>query len=217
VGFVFCASPGRPQAEFGTTSRINQACLRATRDGRGHGAPRTDLVQVRQPKFKLSPARLQVRSKEQSRSCPTTVSRKGEGTVRYSRSKEHPDATMGSTLTFPSRATRAEPQVLPYGTWLTDARLSSLGFSAQDIGAIRSGEPIGRVVARRKGRSSAPPAGSSRETSVRSSDENQQLMARIRGAWGRAFFRAAGCELVPRKAKRGEVAPLLKAVRGGRA
>jgi hypothetical protein len=96
---------------------------------------------------------------------------------------------MGSTLTFPSRATHAEPRVLPYGAWLTDARLSSLGFSAQDIGAIRSGEPIGRVVARREGRSSAPPAGSSRETNVRSSDENQ----------------------------RGEVVPFLKAVRGGRA
>jgi hypothetical protein len=42
-------------------------------------------------------------------------------------------------------------------------------------------------------------------------------MARIQKAWGRAFFRAAGYELVPRKVKRGEVVPFLKAVRGGRA
>jgi hypothetical protein len=57
---------------------------------------------------------------------------------------------MGNTLTFPSSATHTE-LVLPYGAWLTDARLSSLGFSTQDIQAIRRGEPIGRVVARGKG------------------------------------------------------------------
>jgi hypothetical protein len=58
------------------------------------------------------------------------------------------DATMGSILTFPSLGSHAEPQVLPYGAWLTDARLSSLGFSAQDIRAIRQGEPVGRVLQR---------------------------------------------------------------------
>lgn len=53
---------------------------------------------------------------------------------------------MGSILTLPSQGTHAEPQVLPYGAWLTDARLSSLGLSAQDIPAIRRGEPVGRVL-----------------------------------------------------------------------
>jgi hypothetical protein len=69
--------------------------------------------------------------------------RKGEATIRHSRSNEHTDATMGSS--------HAEPRVLPYGAWLTDARLSSFGFSAQDIRAIRRGEPVGRVL-----RSQAP-------------------------------------------------------------
>jgi hypothetical protein len=36
----------------------------------------------------------------------------GEGTVRYSRSNEHPEATVGHTLSFPSRATHAEPRAL---------------------------------------------------------------------------------------------------------
>ncbi|HWE19974.1 MAG TPA: hypothetical protein VG758_22795 [Hyphomicrobiaceae bacterium] len=53
---------------------------------------------------------------------------------------------MGSIRTFPSPATHAEPQVLPYGAWLTDARLASLGFSAQGIRAIRRGQPVGRVL-----------------------------------------------------------------------
>ena len=65
------------------------------------------------------------------------------------------DATMGSILTLPSRSARAEPRVLPYGAWLTDARLSSLGFSPRDVRSIRRGEPIGRVLLLR-GRSSAP-------------------------------------------------------------
>jgi hypothetical protein len=72
--------------------------------------------------------------------------RKGEATLSCLPSKGHSDATMGSILTLPSRGTRAEPQVLPYGAWLTDARLSSLGFSAQAIRAIRRGEPVGRVL-----------------------------------------------------------------------
>jgi hypothetical protein len=53
---------------------------------------------------------------------------------------------MGSIQTFSSRGPHAEPRVLPYGAWLTDARLSSLGFSALDIRAIRRGEPVGRVL-----------------------------------------------------------------------
>jgi hypothetical protein len=79
----------------------------------------------------------------------------------------HPGAdTVGSILAFPSRDTRAEPRVLPYGEWLTDARLSSLGFSAEDIREIRRGRPIGAVLARRKGRRRAPLAGPSREVQV---------------------------------------------------
>lgn len=58
------------------------------------------------------------------------------------------DATIGRIRTFPSRGTHAESRVLPYGAWLTDARLSSLGFSARDIRAIRRGEPVGRVLRR---------------------------------------------------------------------
>jgi hypothetical protein len=73
---------------------------------------------------------------------------------------------MGSILTFPSRDARAEPRVLPYGEWLTDARLSGLGFSAEDIRAIRRGEPIGAVLARREDRGKALPAGSPREVQV---------------------------------------------------
>jgi hypothetical protein len=42
---------------------------------------------------------------------------------------------------------------MPYGAWLTDALLFSLGFSRQDIQAIRRGEPIGRVLSRRRRRS----------------------------------------------------------------
>jgi hypothetical protein len=49
----------------------------------------------------------------------------------------------------------AEPRVMPYGAWLTDARLYGLGFSSQHIQAIRRGEPIGRVLSLR-GRRSAP-------------------------------------------------------------
>jgi hypothetical protein len=77
--------------------------------------------------------------------------RKGEAVSSCSPSKERLGATMGSVLTFPSRGAHVEPQVLPYGAWLTDARLSSLGFSAKDIRAIRRGEPVGRVL-----RSQAP-------------------------------------------------------------
>jgi hypothetical protein len=64
------------------------------------------------------------------------------------------EAIMGSILTLPSRSARAEPRVLPYGAWLTDARLSSLGFSPRDVRSIHRGEPIGRVLPLR-GRSSA--------------------------------------------------------------
>lgn len=56
---------------------------------------------------------------------------------------------MGEVLHFPPGASGAGLRVLPYGAWLTDARLSGLGYSALDIRAIRNGEPIGRVVARR--------------------------------------------------------------------
>jgi hypothetical protein len=49
----------------------------------------------------------------------------------------------------------AEPRVMPYGAWLTDARLYSLGLSSRDVQAIRRGEPIGRVLSLR-GRRSAP-------------------------------------------------------------
>jgi pimeloyl-ACP methyl ester carboxylesterase len=58
------------------------------------------------------------------------------------------DATVDRIRTFPSRGTHAEPRVLPHGAWLTDARLSSLGFSTRDIRAIRQGEPVGRVLRR---------------------------------------------------------------------
>jgi hypothetical protein len=76
--------------------------------------------------------------------------RKGEAVSSCSPSKERLGATMGSVLTFPSRGAHVEPQVLPYGAWLTDARLSSLGFSAKDIRAIRRGEPgVGCSGARR--------------------------------------------------------------------
>src|SRR5262245_48628331 len=34
---------------------------------------------------------------------------------------------------FPSRGTHAEPRVLRYGAWLTDARLSSVGFLARTM------------------------------------------------------------------------------------
>ena len=61
---------------------------------------------------------------------------------------------MGSILTLP-RSTRAEPRVLPYGAWFTDARLSSLGFSPRDVRSIHRGEPIGRVLPLRD-RSSVP-------------------------------------------------------------
>jgi pimeloyl-ACP methyl ester carboxylesterase len=74
--------------------------------------------------------------------------RKGEATMSHWRSNEHADATMGSILTFRSRGIHAEPRVLPYGGWLTDARLSSLGFSPRDIRAIRRGEAVGRVLRR---------------------------------------------------------------------
>lgn len=77
--------------------------------------------------------------------------RKDEALLSCSPSKAHSDATMSGILTFPSRGPHAEPQVLPYGAWLTDARLSSLGFSALDIRAIRRGEPVGRVLRRRIG------------------------------------------------------------------
>jgi hypothetical protein len=72
--------------------------------------------------------------------------RKGEGAVSHSWSNEHTDVITGSILTFPSRGSHTETRVLPYGAWLTDARLSSLGFSAQAIRAIRRGEPVGRVL-----------------------------------------------------------------------
>jgi hypothetical protein len=88
-----------------------------------------------------------MRSPDDSRHCHDG-SRKGEAASSCSPSNEHTDAAMGSILTFPSRGTPAEPQVQPYGAWLTDARLSSLGFSAQDIRAIRRGEPVGRVLRR---------------------------------------------------------------------
>jgi pimeloyl-ACP methyl ester carboxylesterase len=61
------------------------------------------------------------------------------------------NATIGSIRTFPPPATHAEPRVLPYGAWLTDARLSSLGFSPEGIRAIRRGEPVGRVLRRQVG------------------------------------------------------------------
>jgi hypothetical protein len=144
------------QAEFGTTARTNQACPRGMRDNYGHGAKRADLV----PRLAVIRATL---CSGRGGGGKSRSDKNGEGTMRYSRSTEHPDGTMGNVLAFPSRTIRADLRVLPYGAWLTDARLSSLGFSAEDIRAIRSGEPIGRVVARRKGRSRTPPAGSSRE------------------------------------------------------
>lgn len=68
------------------------------------------------------------------------------------------NADMGSILTFPFTGTQIEPRVLPYGGWLTDERLS-LGFSANDIRAIRRGKPIGAVLAQRERRTSAGSAG----------------------------------------------------------
>jgi hypothetical protein len=73
---------------------------------------------------------------------------------------------MGSILTFPFTGTQIEPRVLPYGGWLTDERLSSLGFSANDIRAIRRGKPIGAVLAQRERRSSAGSAGAGSEVQV---------------------------------------------------
>jgi hypothetical protein len=88
-----------------------------------------------------------MRRPDDSRHCHDGP-QKGEATLSCSPPKEHSSATMGSILTLPSRSLNAEPQVLPYGAWLSDARLSSLGFSALDIRAIRRGEPVGRVLRR---------------------------------------------------------------------
>lgn len=70
---------------------------------------------------------------------------------------------MGTILLFPSAGAESAPRVLPLGGWLTDARLSSFGFSREDIRAIRQGEPIGGVLARRTSRNSAKLAGSPRQ------------------------------------------------------
>jgi hypothetical protein len=65
---------------------------------------------------------------------------------------------MGDVLPFLSAATPTHPQILPCGGWLSDARLSGLGFSRKDIRAIRAGEPIGRVLAKKRNLFETPPS-----------------------------------------------------------
>jgi len=76
------------------------------------------------------------------------------------------EMVMGKVVQFPPARQQTKARVLPYGGWLTDARLASLGFSKANIRAVRAGEPIGRVLARRARRNSAKATGSQRAAQV---------------------------------------------------